>query len=151
MYLPLLAMFAVATFVALASLRRVPQDRAYTVHRFGRFSRSIGPGFHVVLPVVERIGHRVELIGHHVQLHAERGPIQRDAAVFYQILEPERTGARLDAVDDFVKQEADALFADVVSRELDPDNGFGERLQAELNRRLSPQGLRVTRCRLQAA
>jgi regulator of protease activity HflC (stomatin/prohibitin superfamily) len=151
MYLPLLAMFAVFTFVALVSLRRVPKDRAVTVHRFGRYSRSLGPGFHVVFPLIERIGHRVELIGHHVQLHAERGATQRDAAVFYQILEPERTGACLDAVDDYVLQQADAVFAEVATQELETGNGFGERLQAELNRRLSPQGLRVTRCRLQAA
>ncbi len=151
MYLLLLAPLALVAFLALVSLRRVPQDQAYTVHRFGRYSRSLGPGFHMVIPVVERIGHRVELIGHRVQLHAERGAVQRDAAVFYQILQPERTGACLDAVDDYVKQEADAVFAEVVTGEPDSGIGFVERLQVELNRRLSPQGLRVTRCRLQAA
>jgi regulator of protease activity HflC (stomatin/prohibitin superfamily) len=151
MYPPLVAMLVLVALAVLVSLRRVPQDRAFTVHRFGRFSRSLGPGVHVVLPLVERIGHRVVLIGHQVQLHADQGATQRDAAVFYQILEPERTGACLDAVDDYVKHEADAIFAEVMTQGLETATGFGDRLQAELNRRLSPQGLRVTRCRLQLA
>jgi regulator of protease activity HflC (stomatin/prohibitin superfamily) len=142
------ALLAAPVALALLSLRYVPQGRAYTVHRFGRFVRSMGPGLHLVLPLVERIGHRVELIGHRVELSRQG---LATAAVFYQILEPERAGASLDAVDEVVQHEADAILDEVAANQPDPGVGLCDSLKAELNRRLGPRGLRVTRCKLQAA
>lgn len=136
--------------LTLASLCHVPAGRAYTVHRLGRFSRSIGPGLHLVLPVVERIRQRVDLIGHRVEL-SRGAPGQTSAAVFYQILEPERTGASLDAVDDYVQRAADAVLAEVCASQSDPGAAMCSSLKLELNRRLGPQGLRITRCQLEAA
>jgi len=141
---------ACAALLLLASICHVPAGQAYTVHRFGRFSRCLGPGFHLVLPLVERIRQRVELIGHRVELG--RGALgEASAAVFYQILEPERTGASLDAVDDYVQHEADAVLAEVVASQPEPGAALCDSLKSELNRRLAAQGLRVTRCQLQAA
>lgn len=150
MFALLIVLMSSLGLFTLASLCHVPAGRAYTVHRLGRFSRSLGPGFHLVLPLIERIGHRVELIGHRVELG--RGTLgDGAAAVFYQILEPERAGARLDAVDAYVQLAADSVLAEFVASQPEPISALCDSLKAELNRRLAPQGLRITRCQLQAA
>lgn len=145
-----LGLVAAVLVLALFSLRWVPEGRAYTVHRLGRFSRSIGPGLHWVLPLVERVRQRVDLIGHRIDL-APTQPGAAHAAVFYQIIEPERAGASLDAVDDFVQHEADDILTAVAADQPEAIGALCENLKLELNRRLAPRGLRITRCQLQAA
>jgi len=146
----LLALVAVPLVLALLSLRWVPEGRAYTVHRLGRFARGVGPGLHWVLPLVERVGHRVELIGHRVEL-SPAAPVGGRAAVFYQIIEPERAGPDLDAVDAFVQHAGDEALTEMVADQPDAGAALCEQLKLELNRRLAPRGFRVTRCQLQAA
>jgi hypothetical protein len=38
-------------------LRIVPQQTAFVVERFGRYSRTLTPGLHVLIPVVDRIAY----------------------------------------------------------------------------------------------
>ena len=91
--------------LALAGLRYVPEDTALTVHRFGRYARTLSPGLRFTVPVLDRIAHRVRLVGHQVEIPV-RGESSARAAVYYQILEPQRAGNALDHVDTLVEQHA---------------------------------------------
>ena len=123
----------------LAGLRRVPEGRAYTVHRFGRFVRTLPPGFGFVMPLVERIGQRVSLIGHTVSLG--------EGAVYYQILDPRQAGADIESVDQLVASTASATLRAGEAGEERSDLQFRQRL----NQQLAARGLRVVRCVLPAA
>ena len=124
--------------IAAAGLRRVPAQRSLTVHRFGRYRRTLGPGWHWLLPVLERSGAGVDLIGHHLSIEA--GAAHGQAELYYQILEPAKTGATLDSVDAWVADQArEALHGPPQS---------SEQLKHELNRRVGQLGLRVIRCSL---
>jgi regulator of protease activity HflC (stomatin/prohibitin superfamily) len=131
----LLALMCLAAFVA--ALRRVPEGCAFTVHRFGRYVRTLPPGIGFVLPLIERVGQRVSLINHSVPLGEGAG----SGAVYYQILDPRRAGEALESIDQLVActaREAAAQFSTV-----------GE-LRQQLNQRLGDRGLRVVRCELHA-
>lgn len=133
----------------LLALRRVPDGEVHTVHRFGRFVRALTPGLHLVIPFIDRIAHQVCLIGHHVELPACRlGETAARADLYYQILDPLQAGDALDAVDDVVLRQADAVLAEVAPQ---ADNGWAaaaDALKAELNRRMGGMGLRIIRCSL---
>jgi regulator of protease activity HflC (stomatin/prohibitin superfamily) len=123
--------------LAAAGLRRVPAQNARPVRRFGRYQRTLGPGWHWVVPGLEWTGRDVDLIGHH--LRVDGGDATR-AELYYQIVEPEKAGATLEAVDEFVAGQArEALRSPGQS----PDQ-----LKQELNRRVGRLGLRVIRCSL---
>ncbi len=124
-------------FVA-AGLRRVPAQRSLTVRRFGRYRRTLGPGWHWLLPGLDRSGAGVDLIGHHVSIQA--GGAHGQAELYYQILEPEKAGATLDSVDDWVAGQAREALR---GPEQSP-----EQFKHELNRRVGQLGLRVIRCSL---
>jgi regulator of protease activity HflC (stomatin/prohibitin superfamily) len=127
----LLAAASLAFLLGLAGLRRVPAQRVATVRRFGRYRRTVGPGWHWLLPI-DRTGKQVELINHH--LHVPRGEGQ--AELYYQILEPEKAGETLERVDEYVAGQAqEASHARTTSE-----------FKLELNRRVAPKGLRVIRC-----
>jgi regulator of protease activity HflC (stomatin/prohibitin superfamily) len=127
----------------LAGVRRVPEGSAYTVHRFGRFVRTLPPGFGFVMPLVERIGQRVSLIGHTVSL----GEGAAEGAVYYQILDPRQAGADIESVDQLVASAATATLQSNEAGEERSDLQFRQRL----NQLLAARGLRVVRCVLPVA
>ena len=134
--------------LATSALRRVPEDVALAVHRLGRYRRTLGPGWHLVLPLVDRMGNRVRLLGHHVEVRGSTGRCA-DAAIYYQILEPARAGAAIADTEALVGQEAlarlHALAAEPGAANL---AGLAVRLKEDLNRQLERTGLMVIRCQL---
>lgn len=133
------------TLARVTGLHRVGDDSGVTVHRFGRYHRTLGPGWHWTLPAVERVGRPVRLIGHHVDVPADGAR----ADLYYQILDPERAGPALDQADQFVQQQARAALAELPAQD-DTGRTPAESLKAELNRRVARHGLRVIRCSLVA-
>lgn len=141
MEVTLLLLVATGAALALASLRRVPEDTVCTVHRGGRYVRTLKPGIRFTIPLVDKIAHRVRLVGHHVDLPGSRGE------VYYQILEPELARDVLDDVDALVQREAHERLAELVATPAEAEALDG-RLKQDLNRELGRLGLRVTRCRV---
>ena len=118
-----------------AGWRRVPDGCVATLQRRGRYRRPLDPGWHWLVPGIERLGRPVPLIGHQLAIRTTAA----HAALHFQILEPARAGATLDQVDDWVGAQArDALRSD--------PGAAPEALKLELNRRLCEHGLRVVRC-----
>jgi regulator of protease activity HflC (stomatin/prohibitin superfamily) len=161
--LPLLALALLLLLLgggALASVRRIPEGHVFTVHRFGRFRRTLSPGLHFLLPLFDRVVHRVNLIGHVIELRrriiacADMAPLEVEGAVYYQILDPARAGAALDSIDDLVVAETAEAMAQLAARHAQQellDSGreaLNSRLKAEANARLKRHGVLVTRCQL---
>lgn len=142
MDLIIVSLFASGAALALASLRRVPEDTVCTVHRRGRYVRTLTPGIRFTIPLVDKIAHRVQLVGHHVDLPDAQGE------VYYQILEPELARDALDDVDALVQREAHARLAEIAAQPAVEAGARAGQLKQELNRRLGLLGLRVTRCQL---
>ena len=45
------------------SIRIVPTQSAYIVERLGRYSKTLGPGFHVLTPFLDRVAY-VQVLRH---------------------------------------------------------------------------------------
>ncbi|MEI7035262.1 SPFH domain-containing protein [Fulvimonas yonginensis] len=148
--------FLLATIACLAVtasvVKRVPEGQVYSLYRGGRLLRLLQPGLHVVLPGLQRIGHRIDLSGQvlHFQealkcAHDVRG------TVYWQVLEPERADAVIDQVEQLIRSGAlDALEAEpAVAKENRRD--LGSRLKQRLNAALRERGMMVTRVELEVA
>src|SRR6201991_5271040 len=77
----LIAMTLVASVLAAVSIRRIPEGQVYSVRRLGRAPALLGAGTHVVLPMIDRVAHKIDLGGQ--TLRFEGG------TVYWQVLEPE--------------------------------------------------------------
>jgi regulator of protease activity HflC (stomatin/prohibitin superfamily) len=140
----LLTLLLVLTLGVAGGLRRVPEGEVCTLHRFGRFRRALGPGWHLTLPLLDRLVLRVPLVGHHVALAAPDAAGR--AEVFFQILDPARMGAELAEVDRLVERTLEERLPAVRGEAAAAT--AAQRLKDELNARLRGRGLHVTRCRL---
>jgi regulator of protease activity HflC (stomatin/prohibitin superfamily) len=146
--LPAAGLCAAALLLLLAvGLRRVPEGYALVIQRLGRYRRTLGPGWHLTVPVLDRATHTVTLLGHHVAVHADQRPAEFE--VYYQILEPSQTGQAIAEVDALVRREALERLA-ALSAETESVEGpaLATRLKDELNRQVNRLGLMVIRCQL---
>ena len=55
----LLILAAVVIIAIMKSIVIVKQGYEYTVENFGRYVRTLRPGFHILIPVIEKVGAKV--------------------------------------------------------------------------------------------
>lgn len=55
------ALVALVILTIALGVRTIPQGFNYTVERFGRYSRTLGAGLGLIIPYIERIGHKVNM------------------------------------------------------------------------------------------
>ena len=144
----LIALFALAA----VAVKRVPTGQVYSLYRYGKPVRLLQPGTHVVLPLLDRVGHRIDLSGRVLRFDAslaETKPVR--GTVYWQVLEPERADAVIEQADQLIRHGAvDALQAE--DDELSPAERLevAARLKSLLNQQLRERGVMVTRVELEA-
>ena len=86
-----LALLAIVTL--FAGVKTVRQGYEYTVERFGRFTKVLKPGFHIIVPYVDRIGARMnmqeqvmDIPGQEV-ITKDNAMVRVDGVVFFQVLD----------------------------------------------------------------
>ncbi|WP_142849080.1 SPFH domain-containing protein [Telmatospirillum sp. J64-1] len=71
----------------------VPQGMEYTVERFGRYVRTLRPGLHIITPLIETIGAKLNMMEEVLDVPSQEiitrdnAMVRVDGVVFYQILD----------------------------------------------------------------
>ncbi len=117
-------------------------DEGYVllVKRLGGSRRILTPGLRFVVPVFEKIEREVCLIGHHLEFPMDSRQLEAD--LYFQILDPTRTVAVIDDVDQTMTDMAKNTLAKLTGE----FPVLSDKLKTELNRQANPMGIRVIRC-----
>jgi regulator of protease activity HflC (stomatin/prohibitin superfamily) len=84
------------------TVKIVPQGFNYTVETFGRYTRTLTPGLHILVPFMERVGSRMNMKEQVIDIPSQ-GIITRDNAMvtvdgvnFYQVLNAAKAAYEVD-------------------------------------------------------
>ncbi len=82
-----------AVILVIAGVKAVPQGMEYTVERFGRYTRTLTPGLHLIIPVVDRIGAKMNMMEQVLDVPTQEvitkdnAMVAVDGVVFFQVLD----------------------------------------------------------------
>lgn len=137
-------------------VRTVPQGFNHTVERFGRYSRTLGPGLNLLIPYIETIGHRVNVMEQVLDVPSQEAitkdnaGVRIDAVAFYQVLDAARASYEVTAVGQALTTLTMTNIRTVVgSMDLDQllshRDEINERLLRVVDAAATPWGVKVTR------
>ena len=90
----IIIVLALIVFVLMKSIKVVPQGYEYTIENFGRFSKILQPGLHLLIPIVERIGQKVNMMEQVLDIPSQdvitkdNAMVRVDGVVFFEIQDP---------------------------------------------------------------
>jgi len=80
----------------LMGIRQVPQGFNYTVERFGKYRKTLTPGLGLILPYIDRVGHKLNVMEQVVDvprqeiITKDNATVAVDGVAFYQVLDVRR-------------------------------------------------------------
>jgi regulator of protease activity HflC (stomatin/prohibitin superfamily) len=79
--------------VLFKAVRIVPQGWEWTVQRWGKYTHTLTPGFHLLVPIVQSVGHKINMMEQVLDVPSQEvitkdnAVVRVDGVVFYQVLD----------------------------------------------------------------
>ncbi|HET9834852.1 MAG TPA: SPFH domain-containing protein [Rhodanobacteraceae bacterium] len=147
----------VVGLLAAVCVKRIPEGQVYTLRRLGKPARTLTPGMHVVVPLIERIAHKISITGYtlaieeRVQMEGHPQPEILRGRVWWQVLDPERADSVIDRADEMIRTRVIGALPEVASGNDEDLRARNLRLKQALNGSLRERGVLVTRVELDLA
>ncbi|WP_127474764.1 SPFH domain-containing protein [Sulfurivermis fontis] len=88
-----LFLLVLAVVLVFLGVKSVPQGMEYTVERFGRYTRTLEPGLHFIVPVIDRLGAKMNMMETVLDVPSQEvitkdnAMVRVDGVVFFQVLD----------------------------------------------------------------
>ena len=82
-----LVVLVLAVILVFMGVKSVPQGREYTVERFGRYTKTLRPGLNLIVPIVDGIGAKLNMMEQVLDVPSQEEDEMLDLACFDIIFE----------------------------------------------------------------
>jgi regulator of protease activity HflC (stomatin/prohibitin superfamily) len=154
--IPVLVIVPLVLFVIARTAVIVPQQSAYVVESLGKYSRTLGAGFHILFPFIERAAYKHSLkeiavdIQEQVCITLDNVQVGVDGVLYLKVLDPKRASYGIGNYMFAISQLAQTTLRSEVGK-IDLDRTFLERANinslvvSELDKASEPWGVKVLR------
>ncbi len=151
-----IVLLIVAIILISRAVRSVPQTENWTIERFGRYTRTLSPGLHFLIPFVDRVGSKINMmetvldVPEQEVITKDNAMVAADAVAFYQVMDAAKTAYEVRDLERALSNLAQTNIRAVLgSMDLDESlsnrDVINARLLTVIDEASNPWGVKVTR------
>jgi regulator of protease activity HflC (stomatin/prohibitin superfamily) len=150
------AVLVTGVVLVFAAYKPVPQGYNWTVERFGRFRKTLEPGFNLINPVIDRVGHKVNMMERVLDVPSQEvitkdnAMLKVDGIVFFQVLDAAKAAYEVSGLEwailNLIMTNIRTVLGSMdLDESLSKRDDINQRLLRVVDEATHPWGVKVTR------